>query len=232
MSEETQVEYFPAPDAAEDFPAPAPDPEEVDEEEEEYEQVPASKITAMFESKAAEAVPKRTFKINKGGNDAAKKFNQGPATSNKCMVCTKTVYPMEKIECDGCVFHKTCFKCKTCSRTLGLGSYAALQGVYYCKPHLKQLFQLKGNYDEGFGREQRKKDWVSKDGPEMTSTCADSLKQDQSVTLVTQTRPDDDDEIEQNGHINGTNGTDENGDSEHSEFEVVENGEVETGVES
>jgi hypothetical protein len=26
------------------------------------------------------------------------------------------------------------------------------QGVYFCKPHFKQLFALKGNYSEGFGK--------------------------------------------------------------------------------
>uniref|UniRef100_A0A8C9N3E7 LIM domain-containing protein 2 n=1 Tax=Serinus canaria TaxID=9135 RepID=A0A8C9N3E7_SERCA len=34
---------------------------------------------------------------------------------------------------------------------LGLGSYAALHGEFYCKPHFQQLFKSKGNYDEGFG---------------------------------------------------------------------------------
>lgn len=41
-----------------------------------------------------------------------------------------------------------------------LGNFAALAGVYYCKPHLKQLFKEKGNYDEAFGREQHKKKWA------------------------------------------------------------------------
>jgi hypothetical protein len=43
-----------------------------------------------------------------------------------------------------------------------LGNYAALQGQIYCKPHFKQLFKKKGNYDEGFGREQHKKHWEEK----------------------------------------------------------------------
>ena len=84
---------------------------------------------------------------------------------SKCEVCTKSVYPMEKLEVEGKAYHKFCFKCETCKRCLNLGSYAALEGRFYCKPHLKQLFQLKGNYDEGFGREQRKADWVKKDQP-------------------------------------------------------------------
>lgn len=43
-----------------------------------------------------------------------------------------------------------------------LGNFAALQGKLFCKPHFKQLFKLKGNYDEGFGRQQHKRNWDSK----------------------------------------------------------------------
>jgi hypothetical protein len=43
------------------------------------------------------------------------------------------------------------------SNYLRLGTFAALEGIYYCKPHMKQLFKEKGNYDEGFGRAQYKK---------------------------------------------------------------------------
>jgi len=51
-----------------------------------------------------------------------------------------------------------CFVCG-CST----GTYAALQGKIYCKVHFKQLFKMKGNYDEGFGREQHKTKWAKKD---------------------------------------------------------------------
>lgn len=43
------------------------------------------------------------------------------------------------------------------------GTYAALQGKIYCKVHFKQLFKIKGNYDEGFGREQHKAKWIKKE---------------------------------------------------------------------
>ena len=43
---------------------------------------------------------------------------------------------------------------------MSVGSYAALQGKIFCKPHFKQLFKLKGNYDEGFGSEQHKYKWA------------------------------------------------------------------------
>lgn len=122
-------------------------------------------LKARFEAKAADNAPvKRNFIINKNRtSSAARKFNNAAPASNKCAVCNKTVYPMEKLEANSIVYHKFCFKCTTCNRTVGLGSYAALQGKIYCKPHLKQLFKLKGNYDEGFGRAQRKTDWIKKD---------------------------------------------------------------------
>jgi hypothetical protein len=83
--------------------------------------------------------------------------------SKKCFACGKTVYPMEMISADNRVFHKTgCFKCEHCKTTLKPGNYASLQGKYYCKPHFKQLFALKGNYDEGFGRETYKEKWEPK----------------------------------------------------------------------
>ena len=53
-------------------------------------------------------------------------------------------------------------KCEECGKTLGLGNYAALSGKYYCKPHFKQLFALKGNYSEGFGEEKPTAKWQPK----------------------------------------------------------------------
>ncbi|KAL5503186.1 hypothetical protein EMCRGX_G010094 [Ephydatia muelleri] len=88
------------------------------------------------------------------------------APTETCETCHKTVYAMERLEADKKVFHKTCFKCCVCQKTLSVGTYAALEGVIYCKVHFKQLFKQKGNYDEGFGREQHKTKWLKKDDPE------------------------------------------------------------------
>lgn len=38
------------------------------------------------------------------------------STDQTCQTCQKTVYPMEKIEIEGMVFHNTCFRCKHCRR--------------------------------------------------------------------------------------------------------------------
>eukprot|EP00029_Vermamoeba_vermiformis_P012389 TRINITY_DN71_c0_g1_i1.p1 TRINITY_DN71_c0_g1~~TRINITY_DN71_c0_g1_i1.p1 ORF type:complete len:200 (+),score=70.33 TRINITY_DN71_c0_g1_i1:43-642(+) len=83
------------------------------------------------------------------------------SVNNKCATCGKTVYAMEMIAVEDKVFHKAgCLKCTHCSKTLSPGNYASMGGVYYCKPHFKQLFALKGNYDEGFGGEKHAKKWA------------------------------------------------------------------------
>eukprot|EP00041_Stephanoeca_diplocostata_P026358 m.709389 g.709389 ORF g.709389 m.709389 type:complete len:613 (+) comp22944_c0_seq5:228-2066(+) len=76
--------------------------------------------------------------------------------AQRCVCCNKTVYAMEKIVADGQVWNKSCFKCCTCKKVLSLGNFAALEGKLYCKPCFKKLFKLKGNYSEGFGKEQHK----------------------------------------------------------------------------
>jgi len=80
--------------------------------------------------------------------------------AEKCHVCNKTVYFQERIKVDEFVFHTSCFKCAQCNSVLKLGNYAGLKQKYFCKPHFKQLFKLKGNYDEGFGEKQHKEKWT------------------------------------------------------------------------
>ncbi|GIZ02602.1 xin actin-binding repeat-containing protein 2 [Caerostris extrusa] len=71
----------------------------------------------------------------------------------------KKVYPMEKLETSGMRIHKNCFRCAHCSCMLRLENYTKSGKNLYCTPHFKQLFISRGNYDEGFGREQHKDKW-------------------------------------------------------------------------
>lgn len=48
------------------------------------------------------------------------------------------------------------------SHTYRLDNYTLAAGKFYCLTHFKQLFMAKGNYDEGFGREQHKDKWNSR----------------------------------------------------------------------
>ncbi|CAI9279174.1 unnamed protein product [Lactuca saligna] len=67
-------------------------------------------------------------------------------TQDKCRQCNKTVYPLEKITMEGEPYHKSCFKCAHGGCPLTHSSYAALDGILYCKHHFAQLFMEKGNY--------------------------------------------------------------------------------------
>ena len=73
----------------------------------------------------------------------------GKGEQKNCYVCGHAVFLMEKLESDGNTYHKRCFRCAVCNKAVGIGGFAALEGKIYCKPHFKQLFQLKGNYSEG-----------------------------------------------------------------------------------
>ncbi|XP_023528481.1 LIM domain-containing protein PLIM2c-like [Cucurbita pepo subsp. pepo] len=68
-------------------------------------------------------------------------------TQDKCSACTKTVYPLEKVTLEGECYHKNCFRCAHGGCNLTHSSYAALDGVLYCKHHFAQLFMIKGNYN-------------------------------------------------------------------------------------
>lgn len=68
-------------------------------------------------------------------------------TQDKCAFCNKTAYPLEKVTVEGESYHKSCFRCSHGGCFLTPSSYAALDGILYCKPHFAQLFKEKGSYN-------------------------------------------------------------------------------------
>ncbi|KAG9139547.1 hypothetical protein Leryth_019247 [Lithospermum erythrorhizon] len=78
-------------------------------------------------------------------------------TVDKCVACNKTVYPLEKVNMEGESFHKSCFKCAHGGCPLTHSSYAALDGILYCKHHFQQLFMVKGNYQHVLNSAANKK---------------------------------------------------------------------------
>ncbi|XP_057496660.1 LIM domain-containing protein PLIM2b-like [Actinidia eriantha] len=87
-------------------------------------------------------------------------------TQDKCPACDKTVYPLEKVTMEGESFHKSCFKCAHGGCPLTHSSYAALNGVLYCKHHFAQLFMEKGNYNHVLQAATHKKSAVAPVEPE------------------------------------------------------------------
>eukprot|EP00027_Filamoeba_sp_ATCC50430_P015464 CAMPEP_0168573264 /NCGR_PEP_ID=MMETSP0413-20121227/18429_1 /TAXON_ID=136452 /ORGANISM="Filamoeba nolandi, Strain NC-AS-23-1" /LENGTH=288 /DNA_ID=CAMNT_0008606477 /DNA_START=30 /DNA_END=893 /DNA_ORIENTATION=- len=120
----------------------------------------AKKVVSIFEQKkeaapANSAEPAKT--IARSSTWSPSKWGQN--ASETCAVCTKVVYLTEKIAADDKIYHKNCFRCAHCQAVLKLGNYAGLDGKFYCKPHFKQLFKTKGNYNEGFGKEKLTTQW-------------------------------------------------------------------------
>lgn len=129
---------------------------------------------AMFQAaEAAQATPSHEAKGGGGSSTVqrSKSFSLRAQVKESCAACQKTVYPMERLVADKLIFHNSCFCCKHCHTKLSLGSYAALHGEFYCKPHFQQLFKSKGNYDEGFGRKQHKELWAHKEVDPGTKTA-------------------------------------------------------------
>lgn len=53
----------------------------------------------------------------------------------QCARCTKTVYPMEKLNCLDKYWHKGCFTCETCNMTLTMKNYKGYNKLPYCSAH-------------------------------------------------------------------------------------------------
>ncbi|XP_052451688.1 LIM domain and actin-binding protein 1-like [Carassius gibelio] len=124
-------------------------------------------LSALYLSKVAAAEPagnllKPDQNITSPTGKRPNTIKFQPAAQETCSACLKPVYPMERMAADKLIFHKTCFCCKHCKKKLSLQGYAPLYGEFYCVFHYQQLFKRKGNYDEGFGRQQHKDRWLQR----------------------------------------------------------------------
>ncbi|XP_056134215.1 F-actin-monooxygenase MICAL2 isoform X2 [Lampris incognitus] len=61
-------------------------------------------------------------------------------SGDKCHVCERRVYVVERICAEGLYFHRECFRCDTCGSALRQGAQAfdSEQGKLYCKLHFAQ----------------------------------------------------------------------------------------------
>ncbi|KDP28657.1 hypothetical protein JCGZ_14428 [Jatropha curcas] len=91
-------------------------------------------------------------------------------TQDKCSACSKTVYPLEKVTMEGECFHKSCFRCAHGGCPLTHSSYAALDGVLYCKHHFAQLFMEKGSYTHVLQAASHKRTASSTPPPELAES--------------------------------------------------------------
>ncbi|KAJ3680363.1 hypothetical protein LUZ60_016641 [Juncus effusus] len=104
------------------------------------------KETGSFNKKFP-AGSKSGEKLNELSRAPSKLSSMFCGTQDKCSTCKKTVYPLEKLTVEGESYHKTCFRCAHGGCILTTSSYAALDGILYCKIHFAQLFKEKGSYN-------------------------------------------------------------------------------------
>jgi hypothetical protein len=72
-----------------------------------------------------------------------------PTKDSHCAACDNKVYVVEKMVVDNHAYHKSCFKCSHCNMQINAGTYKALSGKLFCKPHFHQMVKRAGNYDGG-----------------------------------------------------------------------------------
>ncbi|XP_046400279.1 transcriptional regulator ATRX isoform X10 [Ischnura elegans] len=115
-------------------------------------------LRARFESLQSEA--KNTATLERQSRPRVNRFVEIQAScAEVCSKCGKRVYPLEKVEANGKVLHKACFRCLQCKCFLRMETYTMNNGNLYCLTHFKQLFISKGNYDDAFGSNQHKRKW-------------------------------------------------------------------------
>ncbi|ERM95124.1 LIM domain-containing protein WLIM2b [Amborella trichopoda] len=104
------------------------------------------KETGSF-NKSFQLPPKSADKQHDLARAPSKLSSLFSGTQDKCATCYKTAYPLEKVTVEGESYHKSCFKCSHGGCPLTPSTYAALDGILYCKHHFAQLFKEKGNYN-------------------------------------------------------------------------------------
>lgn len=77
---------------------------------------------------------------------------------------------------EGESFHKSCFKCAHGGCPLTHSSYAALDGILYCKVHFQQLFMEKGNYQHVLEAATHRKSAVDPVDPESEEQPAEEAE--------------------------------------------------------
>ncbi|KAJ3694942.1 hypothetical protein LUZ60_000319 [Juncus effusus] len=98
--------------------------------------------------KSFEGAPKPAKAERPNGGEDSRFSSMFVGTQDKCVVCKRTVYPLEKIGVDGTAYHKQCFKCNHGGCTISTSNYITHESKLYCKHHHAQLFMIKGNFSQ------------------------------------------------------------------------------------
>lgn len=78
-------------------------------------------------------------------NILSKNYSKVADLTPKCDRCNKPVYVVEELKLGNKTFHKVCFKCSTCNRTLEKNKYNEQDEEYYCQNCYSKNFGPNGS---------------------------------------------------------------------------------------
>eukprot|EP00053_Salpingoeca_punica_P017460 m.168276 g.168276 ORF g.168276 m.168276 type:complete len:315 (+) comp17212_c1_seq1:35-979(+) len=105
------------------------------------EDVPGFSKLAVKTSSSSSPVTSRSGSASAGSSSAgASKFG----ATEKCHKCNQSVYAAERVIGAGSVWHKRCFACTTCNKSLDSSNVLDNEGMVYCQACHKKNFGPKG----------------------------------------------------------------------------------------
>jgi cysteine/glycine-rich protein len=147
------------------------------------EHVNKNEAKKKFEKKPVEEQSTKPTVVKQEKKATTTQVSSGGSTTSgkeKCAVCSKTVYPTERMSIDGTLFHQDCLKCTQCNKKISNTNFGKLDGKYYCKPHTLELIKRRGKY-EG----KREGDETKSEGTTTTADGGDSKPQQEEILSET-----------------------------------------------
>ncbi|XP_034536314.1 F-actin-monooxygenase MICAL2 isoform X2 [Notolabrus celidotus] len=115
---------------------PPPEPESADPPDPPAPPPTSCQSAINFMSRVLQRLKEVDEHVSEGGS-LRKAF---PPSGDRCHLCEKRVYMVERVCAEGLYFHRECFRCSTCSSALRQGAHAfdSEQGKLYCQLHFDQ----------------------------------------------------------------------------------------------
>ena len=106
----------------------------------------------------------------------------GSASGETCFVCSRKVYPAERLIAGGRLFHRKsaghrgCFNCYQCGVALSAANFSSAGSRVYCNAHFRQLFAEHGDYRFAFDGDEKAAEAATKEAAEAAAVEEEEAK--------------------------------------------------------